>query len=134
MAETDQAAEQPQGELSLRTLAMPADTNPAGDIFGGWIMAQMDIAGGTHALRRAGGRVATVAVEAMTMHKPVFVGDEVSCYSDLVRIGTTSLTVRVESWVRRKCIGPMIKVTSACFTFVAIDDNRKPRPVPPEGL
>jgi acyl-CoA thioesterase YciA len=120
----------PPGELSIRTIAMPADTNPSGDIFGGWLMSQMDLAGGTFAQFRAKGRVATVAVDGFTFHKPVFVGDELSCYCQLVRVGRTSITVHVEAWVRRKHSSEHLKVTEATYTFVAIDGERKPRPVP----
>ncbi len=114
---------------SLRTLAMPADTNPNGDIFGGWLMAQMDIAGGVHAYAAARGRVATVAVEAMTFHKPVYVGDLVSCFCRTERIGNTSITVAVETWVDRQRSDHHEKVTEGLFTYVALDRNGRPRPV-----
>lgn len=120
----------PPGELAIRTIAMPADTNPAGDIFGGWLMSQMDLAGGTVAISRAGGRVATVAVDAMTFHQPVFVGDELSCYADLLRVGRTSLSYRVTAYVRRRERREWMKVTEGTFTYVAIGDDRKPRPLP----
>ena len=120
-----------QLQPAVRTLAMPADTNPSGDIFGGWLLAQMDIAAGMVAFTRARGRIATVAVDAMTCHQPVLVGDIVSCYADVVRIGRTSMTLQVEAWARRGHTGEEIKVTEAKFTFVAIDENRRPRPVPP---
>jgi acyl-CoA thioesterase YciA len=126
------SAERPRGEPAVRTLAMPADTNPAGDIFGGWLLAQMDIAAGTVAYRRARGRVATVAVDAMSFHAPVFVGDLVSCYAEVVRVGRTSITLQVEVWARRGRTGEEVRVTEGRFTCVAIDDNRRPRPVPPE--
>src|ERR1700741_4832495 len=93
------SAARPHGEPALRAIAMPADANPSGDIFGGWLLAQMDLAGGNIATERARGRVATVAVTAMTFHLPVFVGDEVSCYAVIVKTGRSSMTVRVESWV-----------------------------------
>jgi acyl-CoA thioesterase YciA len=125
------AAARPAGEPSLRAVAMPADTNPNGDIFGGWLLAQMDLAGGNFASQRARGRVATVAVTAMTFHLPVYVGDEVSCYCALERVGRTSLTVRVETWVRRRDGGDVVKVTEGIFSFVAIGDDRRPRPVDP---
>jgi acyl-CoA thioesterase YciA len=115
----------------IRTIAMPADTNPNGDIFGGWLMAQMDMAGGNAAMRRARGRCATVAVDGMVFHQPVFVGDEVSLYAVILRIGRTSLTIRVEAWRRSRIDEAEHKVTEATFTFVAIDENRVPRPVPP---
>jgi acyl-CoA thioesterase YciA len=124
--------ERPRGEPAVRTLAMPADTNPAGDIFGGWLLSQMDIAAGTVAYTRARGRVATVAVDAMSFHAPVFVGDLVSCYAEVVRVGRTSITLQVEVWARRGRTGEEVKVTEGRFTCVAIDDNRRPRPVPPE--
>jgi acyl-CoA thioesterase YciA len=95
---------EPQGELAVRTLAMPADTNPAGDIFGGWIMSLMDVAGGITATRLTGGRVVTVAVTDMAFLRPVKVGDVVCCYTDLVRVGRTSLTLRIEAWVLRQRI------------------------------
>lgn len=115
---------------AVRTLAMPGDTNPAGDIFGGWLLAQMDIAAGTVAWQRAQGRVATVAVDAMTFHAPVFVGDVVSCYAEVVRVGRTSVAVQVEAWARRARTGEEAKVTEGRFTCVAIDDERRPREVP----
>lgn len=119
-------------EPAMRTIAMPADTNPNGDIFGGWLLAQMDLAGGNVAVRRARGRVATVAITAMTFHLPVFVGDEVSCYGTVERVGRSSIAIRVETWVRRARTGDREKVTEGLFTYVAIDENRRPRPVPQE--
>lgn len=116
---------------AVRTLAMPGDANPSGDIFGGWILAQMDIAAGTAAYIRAKGRVATVAVDAMTFHQPVFVGDIVSCYAEVVRVGRTSITLLVQTWSQRARTGEEVKVTEGHFTCVAIDENRRPRPVPP---
>lgn len=126
---TDSTQEEPQGELVIRTLAMPADTNPAGDIFGGWLLAQMDIAGGVLARARGSGRVATIAVDSMVFHNPVFVGDVVCCYADLVRIGRTSMTFHIQAWVLRDAAGTRVKVTEGVFTYVAIDENRRPRPV-----
>jgi acyl-CoA thioesterase YciA len=120
----------PTGEPVIRTVAMPADTNPAGDIFGGWLMAQMDLAAGSAAARRARGRCATVAADSMVFHSPVFVGDEVSLYADIVRVGRTSLSIRIEAWRRSRDGDDCFKVTEATFTFVAIDDQRRPRPVP----
>jgi acyl-CoA thioesterase YciA len=120
----------PQRQPTTRVLAMPTDTNAAGDIFGGWIMAQVDIAGSIVAYRRANGRVVTVAVNAFQFHKPVYVGDLVSCYAEVVRIGRTSLTVHVEVYAERKRMSEeCIKVTEATLTYVAIDEDRKPRPV-----
>ena len=114
----------------VRVIAMPADANPNGDIFGGWLLAQMDLAGGSLATQRARGRCATVAVDAMVFHQPVFVGDEVSCYGRLVRTGRTSMTVRVEAWRRHLPSGEVRKVTEAIFTYVAIGEDRRPRPLP----
>ena len=119
----------PQGELAARTLAMPADINPSGDIFGGWIMAQMDAAGAITATRWAQGRTVTAAVTDMAFLHPVKIGDVVCCYTDPVREGRTSLTQRVEVWVLRQGKGERVKVTSAEFTFVALDESGKPRPV-----
>ena len=115
---------------AVRTLTMPGDANPSGDIFGGWILAQMDIAAGTIAFARAKGRVATVGLDAMTFHQPILVGDIVSCYAEVVRVGRTSIAVQVEAWARRGRTGEEVKVTQGRFTCVAIDDNRRPRPVP----
>lgn len=120
-------------ELAIRTIAMPADTNPGGDIFGGWLMSQMDLAGGTAATARAKGRVATVAVDGMVFHLPVFVGDELSCYAELLKVGRSSLTYRITAYVRRREGHEHVKVTEAIFTYVAIDGERRPRPVPSEA-
>jgi acyl-CoA thioesterase YciA len=119
----------PKGELSIRTLAMPADTNQNGDIFGGWVLGQMDVAGGIFAAKIAKGRCVTVAVDAMTFRKPVYVGDIVGVYTSLIRVGTTSVTVRVEAWVIRRHETTSILVTEGNFTYVAIDDQHRPRPV-----
>ncbi|WP_370654185.1 acyl-CoA thioesterase [Pseudotabrizicola sp.] len=108
---------------------MPADTNPSGDIFGGWLMAQMDLAAGNLAARVARGRAATIAVEGMTFLKPVKVGDEVSLYADLVSTGRTSMRIHVEAWRRNRYGEDSVKVTDATFTFVALDDESKPRPL-----
>lgn len=136
MAPAEKPAEpnEPKGQLALRTLAMPADTNPSGDIFGGWVMSQMDIAGGTTAWKRAGGRVATVAVDGFVFHRPINVGDVVSCYCDIVRVGNTSITILVEAWaLRDRREDSMVRVTEGTFTFVALDENGKKRRVPSEG-
>ena len=111
---------------------MPADANPNGDIFGGWLLSQMDLAGGNAAVRRVRGRTVTVAVDGMSFHLPVSVGDEVSCYTRVVRVGRTSLAIHIEAWRRRRETHGQQKVTEGLFTFVAIDDEGKPRPVPPE--
>ena len=118
-----------RGQPSLRTVAMPADANPNGDICGGWILSQMDLAGGTFAHYEARGRVATVAVTGMKFHKPVSVGDEISCWCRAERVGTTSITVLVEAWTRRRRAGTEEQVTEGLFTFVAIDKDGRPRPV-----
>ncbi|CAA2159988.1 acyl-CoA thioesterase [Methylobacterium brachiatum] len=122
-----------RGAPVIRTIAMPADTNPAGDIFGGWLMAQMDLAAGNVAARRSRGRCATIAVDAITFHHPVFVGDEVSLYAWLIKVGRSSLRIQVEVWRRERASETTMKVTEATFTFVAIGDDRRPRPVPPEA-
>jgi acyl-CoA thioesterase YciA len=119
-----------QVEPALRTIAMPADANPDGDIFGGWVLSQMDLAGGTLARQRAKGRVATVAVNAMTFLLPVYVGDDVSCYARIEKVGRTSITVCIETWAQRRDGGQRMKVTEGTFVYVAIGENRKPREVP----
>ncbi|MBL8738538.1 MAG: acyl-CoA thioesterase [Planctomycetes bacterium] len=121
----------PDDEPVIRTIAMPADTNPAGDIFGGWLMIQMDLAAGSAATRRARGRCATVAVDGMAFHSPVLVGDEVSLYAVVTKVGRTSMQVHVEAWRRSRAEERRQIVTEAAFTFVALDDDRRPRPVPP---
>jgi acyl-CoA thioesterase YciA len=124
----------PVGEPLIRTIAMPADANPSGDIFGGWLMAQMDLAAGNAAARRARGRCVTAAVDGMVFHHPVFVGDEVSLYASVGGVRRTSMTIRVEAWRRSPTDTARQKVTEATFTFVAIDENRKPRLVPLETV
>ena len=126
----DDTSPKPRGELMLRTLAMPADTNPAGDIFGGWLMSQMDIAGAMMAVPMSGGRVATVAVDAMVFHKPVHVGNILCCYADLIKVGRTSMTIHVQAWaLDGEARDQRVKVTEGDFTYVAIGPDRKPRPV-----
>jgi acyl-CoA thioesterase YciA len=120
----------PRGELTLRISAMPADTNANGDIFGGWVMARMDQAGGIAAVERARGRVVTVKVDAMHFIRPVKVGDVLCVYCEVVKIGNTSLTLHVEAWAQRFMTTDMEKVTEATFIFVAIDDAGKTRQVP----
>ena len=122
----------PSIEPTLRAIAMPADTNPHGDIFGGWLLCQMDLAGSTVATRRAKGRVVTVAITGMAFHRPVLVGDEVTCFGNVEKIGNTSLTVKIESWVRRGIGGDAIKVTEGIFTYVAVGTDGKPQSVPKE--
>ncbi|MEM1345857.1 MAG: hotdog domain-containing protein [Pseudomonadota bacterium] len=120
----------PTGAPTLQTIAMPADTNANGDIFGGWLMAQMDLGASVMARARARGRVATVAVDAMQFLRPVHVGDVVAIHSQMLREGRSSLRIAVEVWVTRQPEPERIKVTEATFTFVAIDDNGKSRPLP----
>ena len=126
-------AEEPRGELMVRTVAMPADTNANGDIFGGWVMAQMDVAGGIAGVDRSRGRVVTVAVDGMTFIRPVKVGDVLCVYAAVERVGHTSMRILVEAWARRFRTGTRDKVTAATFTFVAIDEAGRPRPVPADG-
>ena len=123
----------PDKQPAIRVAAMPADTNSAGTIFGGWIMSQVDVAGSIAALERARGRVATVAVNSFEFHKQVFVGDLISCYAEVIKVGRSSITVKVEVYAQRNP-GKLktIKVTEAELTFVALDENRKPRSVPPK--
>ena len=120
----------PRGELTTRTLAMPADANSSGDIFGGWVLSQMDIAAGIAAGQRAQGRAATVAIEAMSFIRPVNVGDVLCVFCDIIRVGHTSLSIHLEAWAIRDKIGEEVKVTEGTFTFVSLDQNGKPRPLP----
>jgi acyl-CoA thioesterase YciA len=119
----------PGTEPAIRTIAMPADTNPHGDIFGGWLLCQMDLAGASVAVRRAGGRVVTVAITAMAFHRPVCVGDQVSCYGSVAKIGNTSITVKIESWALRGTGTTAIKVTEGLFTYVRVDPDGHPQPI-----
>jgi acyl-CoA thioesterase YciA len=121
--------EKSKGELVIQTIAMPKDTNRNGDIFGGWLVAQMDLGTAILAARIAKARVVTVAIEAMAFLQPVRVGDTVACYAWVEKIGTTSMTIPVEVWVQRYITGEELRVTSAVFIYVAIDENRKPIPV-----
>jgi acyl-CoA thioesterase YciA len=122
-------ADEPKGELVIRTIAMPADTNPNGDIFGGWIMSQMDLGSGILAAKTAKTRVVTVAMEGMSFLEPVRVGDTVACYAWVEKIGRTSMTIPVEVWVQRYMDGEQLRVTHAVFTYVAVDPAGKPIPV-----
>ena len=122
-----------KGVLTTRTVAMPSDTNPAGDIFGGWVLSQMDIAAGICAGQRAQSRVVTVALESMSFILPVRVGDILGLYTEVVKVGTTSMLIHVEAWVRRDRIGVREKVTEGNFKFVALDDEGKPKPLPLES-
>ncbi|MDQ0423596.1 acyl-CoA thioesterase YciA [Peteryoungia aggregata LMG 23059] len=121
----------PTGELTLRTLAMPADANAAGDIFGGWVMAQMDLACGIRAAERARGRVVTAAVQEMAFAMPVKIGDTLCVYTEISRVGRSSMTLKVETWAQRYLTHVMEKVTEATFVMVALDADGKPTPVPP---
>lgn len=122
----------PQREPTIRVAAMPSDANYTGDIFGGWLMGQVDVAGSIPALHRAKGRVATVAVNSFVFRQPIFVGDVVSFYTRIVKVGTTSITVEVEVYAQRDPAKPVcVKVTEATLTYVAVGEDRKPRPVPP---
>jgi acyl-CoA thioesterase YciA len=134
MQREQQTACLPDHEPVLRVVPMPSDSNYVGDIFGGWIMSQVDIAGSIPALRRAKGRVATVAVNSFQFKQPVLVGDLVSFYAKVVRVGNTSITVDVEVYAQRaRMKEECVKVTEAVLTYVAVDNNRKPRPLPPEA-
>ena len=132
---SETAASEPSGSLILRTMAMPADTNANGDIFGGWILSQMDMAGSILAKEIADGRTVTVAIDGMKFLKPVKVGDVVCCYGEVTKIGNTSITLHLEVWVKPvlrqiENVNTRFKVTEANFTFVAIDENGNKRPIP----
>ena len=120
---------EPRGDLCTRTLAMPADTNANGDIFGGWLLSQMDIAGGVAASKVAKSRTVTVCIDAMNFRKPVYVGDLVSVHANLVRVGRTSMTIHLEAWVVRRKETKPILVTDGNFTYVAIDEEGRPQPI-----
>ena len=126
----DSTGEEPSGDLCIRTLAMPADTNANGDIFGGWLLSQMDVGGGIFASKVAKSRTVTVAIEAMNFRKAVYVGDLLSVYGNLVRVGRTSVTVHLEAWVVRRRETWPILVTDGNFTYVSIDDHGRPRVIP----
>jgi len=123
------ASDEPKGELVIQTIAMPRDTNPSGDIFGGWLMSQMDLGGSILAARTAKSRVVTVAMEGMSFLQPVRVGDRVACYGRIEKIGRTSIRIPVEVWVTRYQTGERVKVTEAVFTYVALGPDGKPLPV-----
>jgi len=120
----------PRGNLTVRISAMPADTNANGDIFGGWVLSRMDQAGGIAGVERARGRVVTIAVDAMTFIRPVRVGDVLEVFTEIESVGRTSMKIHIEAWARRFETHDQEKVTDATFTFVAIDRNGRPRPIP----
>ncbi|WP_420002522.1 acyl-CoA thioesterase [Arenibacterium sp. LLYu02] len=122
-------ANPPETQPTIRVIAMPTDTNPAGDIFGGWLMSQMDLAAGTIAARVSKGRASTVSVEEIQFHRPVLVGDEVSLFAEMLKIGRTSMRIRVRAWRRARHQEETQQVTEAIFTFVALDEHARPRPV-----
>jgi acyl-CoA thioesterase YciA len=128
-----EAEQKPRGLLAIRQLAMPANLNAGGHIFGGWLLSQMDLAGGITAADRAQGRVATVAITAMEFHQPVHVGDVLCCYADVTRVGNTSLTIHVQAWAHRRTGKEVTEtmVTAGDFVFVALDEQGNKRPVPP---
>jgi len=119
----------PKGDLTIRTVAMPADTNPSGDIFGGWVLSQMDIAGGIAASERTRSRVVTVAVEAMTFIAPVKIGDVLCVYCSIERVGTTSISVYIEAWARRNRLSERVKVTDGSYVYVSLDESGQPKPI-----
>lgn len=131
-AKNDTADILPDRQPSVRVVAMPSDTNPTGDIFGGWLMSQMDLAAGTAAARRAKGRTATVFVDSMSFLRPVHVGDEVSFFTEIIHVGRTSLRINVEAWRQTRFEETSDKVTEGVFTFVALDEAGRPRPLVPD--
>ena len=130
MADSDTT---PRGMLTVRISAMPADTNANGDIFGGWVLSRMDQAGGIAGTERALGRVVTIAVDAMTFIRPVKIGDVLEVFTEIEHVGRTSMKIHIEAWAQRYKTHTEEKVTDAVFTFVAIDEKGKPRPIPPEA-
>ena len=134
MAHETRSDGKPRGALTVRVIAMPADTNANGDIFGGWVISRMDQAGGIAAVERAKGRAVTIAIEAMTFIRPVRVGDVLEVYTEIEKIGRSSMKIHIEAWARRFMTHHHEKVTDANFTFVAIDDTGKPRPLPQDTL
>ena len=129
----DSPSSEPRGELTVRLIAMPADTNANGDIFGGWVLSQMDQAGGIAGVERAQGRVVTIAVEAMTFIRPVRIGDVLCVYTEVEYVGRTSMKIHIEAWAQRFRTHHREKVTDAVFTFVAVDETGRPRPIPAIG-
>ncbi|MDK9697570.1 MAG: acyl-CoA thioesterase [Siculibacillus sp.] len=132
MTDTPPATDQPRGDLTVRVIAMPADTNANGDIFGGWVLSQMDAAGGIRGVERARGRVVTIKVDTLTFIRPVKVGDVLCVHTDVESIGRTSMKIHIEAWAQRFRTVTREKVTDATFTFVAVDDEGKPRIIPRE--
>jgi len=129
----NQVVSLPDRQPTLRVAAMPSDANYTGDIFGGWLMGQVDVAGSIPAVHRAKGRVATIAVNSFVFKQPIFVGDVVSFYASIIKVGNTSITVDVEVYVQRDPENPTcLKVTEATLTYVAVGDDRRPRPLPQE--
>ena len=124
----------PRGALTVRVIAMPADTNANGDIFGGWVLSRMDQAGGIAAVERARGRAVTIAIQAMTFHRPVRVGDVLEVYTEVTKVGRTSMVIEIEAIAVRFKTRHREKVTDGTFTFVAIDDDGKPRPIPQDTI
>ena len=133
MSNSGPSTTEPQGELVIRTIAMPADTNPSGDIFGGWLMSQMDLGAAIYARNLSRSRVTTVAVDGMSFLNPVSVGDIVNCYASLLKVGHTSMKISVDVWVQRESDGKLVRVTEGVFTYVAIDPQGRPHPVHREG-
>lgn len=123
----------PQGDISLQTIAMPADANWNGDIFGGWLVSQMDLAGAVAARRRAHGRIATIAIDSMVFHTPVKIGDVVTCFTVIERVGNTSMRIHIEAWETGDPCRVPVKLTEGQFTYVAIDEQGKSRKVPEEA-
>lgn len=130
MTADSSASRQPRGQLAIKNFAMPSDTNANGDIFGGWLLAQMDLGAGVAAKQYSKGRVVTVAIDGMTFKQPVHVGDLISCYTDIIRVGNTSMTIHVEVWAEPESHESAHIVTEGTFTFVAIDDLGHPRTLP----
>ena len=133
MTDSPTTCDMPRGELTVRVIAMPADTNANGDIFGGWVLSQMDAAGGIRGVERAQGRVVTLKVDTLMVLKPVKVGDVLCVYTEVESVGRTSMKIHIEAWAKRFLTNLRVKVTDATFTFVAVDDEGKPRPIPKEG-
>lgn len=124
----------PRGVSSLQTIAMPSNTNWNGDIFGGWLVSQMDLAGAVAARRRANGRITTIAIDAMVFYHPVRIGDVITCYTNIEHVGRSSMKIRIEVWEEGDPARPAMKFTEGMFTYVAIDENGHPRPVPAEDF